>query len=160
MLDGPDAAPPRFLVDTMLGRLATWLRILGFDAAYVRQEDRARLDQAWREGRILLTRDARRASRGAPRPCLVIADAAVREQVRQVVRAFSLEIGRPPSRRCARCNLELTSRDRAAVSGRVPAHVFSQHREFWHCPGCGRLYWAGTHRQRMDAEIRGLVDSL
>ncbi|MBI4536726.1 MAG: Mut7-C RNAse domain-containing protein [candidate division NC10 bacterium] len=153
----PAAEPPRFLVDTMLGRLATWLRILGCDAAYFRGEDRALLDQAWREDRILLTRDARLLRRRRLPPHLTITSDRVAEQLRQVVRAFGLQPSRLPARRCPRCNLPLTERDRESVAGRVPEFVWSHHEAFWACPGCQRIYWAGSHRRRMEESLRRLA---
>lgn len=153
----PAAEPPRFLVDTMLGRLATWLRILGYDAAYFRGEDRALLDQAWREGRILLTRDARLLTRRRLPPHLGIVSDRVAEQLRQVVRAFELTPTRPPGRRCPRCNLALVAQDKATVAGRVPEFVWSHHDVFWVCSGCQRIYWAGSHRRQMDEMVRGLA---
>ena len=153
----PRAEPPRFLVDTMLGRLATWLRILGYDAAYFRGEDRDLLAQAWREGRILLTRDTRLLTRRRLPPHLAIAGDRVAEQLQQVVCAFGLTPARPPARRCPRCNLLLAAQDKAAMAGRVPDFVWSRHDRFWACPGCRRVYWAGSHRQRMDQVLRRLA---
>jgi hypothetical protein len=148
--------PPRFLVDAMLGRLATWLRILGYDAAYFRGEDQDLLEQAWRERRILLTRDTRLLRRRRIPPHLCIGSDRVAEQVRQVVDAFGLAPLRPAARRCPRCNLPLVAEDKAAVAGRVPEFVWSRHDRFWACPGCRRLYWAGSHRSRMDEALRRL----
>ena len=154
----PGAAAPRFLVDTMLGRLATWLRILGYDAAYFRGEDRDLLAQAWREGRILLTRDTRLLTRRRLPPHLAIASDRAAEQLQQVVRAFGLTPDCPPARRCPRCNLLLVTPDKAAVAGRVPDFVWSRHDRFWACPGCQRVYWAGSHRQRMDKSLRQIAE--
>jgi len=153
----PAAEPPRFLVDTMLGRLATWLRILGYDAAYFRVGDRDRLAQARREERILLTRDARLLARRRLPPHLGIASDHVAEQLRQVVRAFALTPTCPPARRCPRCNLALAAQDKVILAGRVPDFVWSHHDRFWACPGCGRIYWAGSHRQRKDESLRRLA---
>ena len=153
----PGSEPPRFLVDTMLGRLATWLRILGYDAAYFRGEDRDLLAQAWREGRILLTRDARLLTRRRLPPHLGIASDLVADQLRQVVRAFGLTPACPPARRCPRCNLALAAQDKGSLAGRVPDFVWSHHDRFWTCPGCQRSYWAGSHRRRMDDALRRLA---
>lgn len=157
---GPGEEPPRFLVDTMLGRLATWLRILGYDAAYFRGEDRDLLAHAWREGRILLTRDARLLARRRLPPHLGIASDHVREQLRQVVRAYGLTPAHPPARRCPRCNLGLAEQDKVDLAGRVPDFVWSHHDHFWACPGCQRIYWAGSHRRQMDESLRRLAAAM
>ena len=158
--------PPRFLADAMLGRLATWLRILGYDAEYSRAKDDALLRRARDEGRILLTRNSgllRRRSAGGrnpadqPPPHLLVHGDHVMVQVRQVVRSLGLDPGGPSARRCARCNEVLKPRAKPEVAGRVPEFVWSHHDAFWGCPTCGRIYWAGSHRRRIDETIRSLM---
>ncbi len=155
--DDAPGAPPRFLVDTMLGRLATWLRILGYDAEYFRGEDTALVTRARETGRILLTRDGGVIRRRRLPPHLFILSDHVSEQLRQIVRAFQLTPGDPPRRRCPRCNAVVEPRSKAEVAGRVPEFVWSQHETFWACPSCGRVYWAGSHRRRMEEAIRAII---
>ncbi len=140
----------------MLGRLATWLRILGYDAEYFPGEDPALLRHAWDEGRVLLTRDTHLLRRRRLPPHLFIQSDHVAEQLRQVVEALHLDPAQPAGRRCPRCNVTLEPRAKAEVEGRVPDFVWSHHEEFWSCPRCQRVYWAGSHRQRMDVAIRAL----
>jgi uncharacterized protein len=147
---------PRFLVDAMLGRLAKWLRILGYDAEYFPGEDDDLLRQTRRQGRVLLTRDTRLLRRRPLPPHLFIESDQVMEQLRQVVTALRLDPAAPPARRCPRCNVVLEPRDRAEVLGRVPEFVWSHHQVFWACPRCQRIYWAGTHRRRMEEAIKAL----
>jgi uncharacterized protein with PIN domain len=145
----------RFLADAMLGRLATWLRVLGYDAEYERGKDRLLVERARREERILLTRDTgllRR--RGLPRHLFVRSD-AVREQLREVLGAFRL-VPNPDGRRCLRCNVPLEPCPRDEAQGRVPDFVWASQQGFTACPRCGRIYWAGSHRRHMLDEIRAL----
>ena len=145
--------PPKFLADAMLGRLATWLRILGYDAEYFRGEDERLIVRARAEGRIVLTRDqATVRRRGGLRHVFVQSD-HVTEQVRQVIATLGLPPG-APTRRCLRCNTVLMARAKADVLGRVPEYVWSHHDMFWGCPACGRIYWTGSHQRRMDAAVR------
>ena len=155
--DGRPGHPPRFLADAMLGRLATWLRILGYDAEYARGPDAALVEQARTEERILLTRDTGLVRRRALPPHLFVQSDHVSEQLRQVVQALHLTPAEPGERRCPRCNVVVEPRTKAEVFGRVPDFVWSQHKSFWGCPTCGRVYWAGTHRRRMDEAIRALI---
>ena len=148
--------PPRFLADAMLGRLARWLRILGYDAEYFPGEDDDLLRQARREGRVLLTRDTRLLQRRPLPPHLFIESDHVMEQLRQVVAALRLNPAVPPARRCSCCNAVLESRDKAQVVGLVPEFVWSHHQAFWACPRCQRIYWAGSHRRRMQKAIKAL----
>ena len=167
-LPDEDGGPPRFLADAMLGRLARWLRILGYDAEYFPGEDDDLLRQARREGRVLLSRDTRllqRRSAGVRAPLadadalpphLLIESDRVMEQLRQVVMALHLNLALPPAHRCSCCNVVLEPRDKVEVAGLVPEFVWSRHQAFWACPHCRRIYWAGTHRQRMEEAIRTL----
>jgi uncharacterized protein with PIN domain len=147
---------PRFLADAMLGRLARWLRILGYDAEYFPGEDDDLLRLARRENRVLLTRDTRLLRRRPLPPHLFIQSDRVMEQLRQVVAALRLDPTASPAHRCVCCNTVLEQRPKAAVFGLVPEFVWSHHERFWGCPGCRRVYWAGSHRQRMEEAIRSL----
>jgi hypothetical protein len=160
---------PRFLADAMLGRLARWLRILGYDAEYFPGEDDELIRRARREGRLLLTRDTRllrrRAAGARPvpgrdaerlPPHLFIESDHVMEQLRQVVAALHLRPAAPPAHRCSCCNAVLEPRDKAQVLGLIPDFVWSHQQAFWACPRCQRIYWAGTHRRRMEEVIRAL----
>ena len=140
----------RFVADVHLGRLARHLRLLGFDTRYSRQlDDRSLVAISVRERRILLTRDVgllkhRRLTRGY-RVRTTDSD----RQVEEIVGALSLERDLRPFTRCMSCNALLRPVARAAVAGRVPARVFRRYRRFRYCAGCGRLYWRGTHFQRL-----------
>ncbi len=147
---------PTFLADAMLGRLARWLRILGYDVEYSPGEDDDLLRLAHREGRILLTRDTRLLRRQRLPPHLFIQSDHVVEQLRQVVATLRLDPESPPSRRCICCNAVLEPRSKNEVLGLVPEFVWSRRETFWGCPRCRRIYWAGTHRQRMEEAIRAL----
>jgi hypothetical protein len=148
---------PRFLADTMLGRLATWLRILGYDTEYFRGTDTALIERAREDGRILLTRDSGLLRRRRMPPHLFVLSDHVMEQLRQVMGAFHLTPADPSEGRCPRCNAVVEPRTKAEVAGRVPEFVWSHQEAFWGCPSCGRVYWAGSHRQRMNETIRKLI---
>jgi hypothetical protein len=147
----------RFLADTMLGRLATWLRILGYDTEYFRGTDTALIQRARDDGRILLTRDTGLLRRRRMPPHLFVLSDHVTEQLRQVMSAFRLTPADRSEGRCPRCNAVVEPRTKAEVAGRVPEFVWSHQEAFWGCPSCGRVYWAGSHRQRMNETIHALV---
>ena len=139
----------------MLGRLATWLRILGYDCAYERDiEDERLIERAAREGRVLLTRDRlllkRRKVRRLTR--LMVGHDGFRDQLVQVIRAFSLDRVRAGTR-CACCNLPLEPVSREAVRAVVPFFVAATQSDFKRCPACRRVYWPATHRRHMADEI-------
>jgi uncharacterized protein len=141
---------PRFVVDTMLGRMARWLRALGYDTLYPGQvDDRRLLELARREDRILVTRDRRLARLAEPRSCLIRAE-RVDEQLEEACARLGLD-PRDEDRltRCLGCNARLEPRPRERLRAVVPARVYATQAAFMGCPGCGKVYWAGTHADRM-----------
>jgi hypothetical protein len=141
---------PRFCADAMLGRLARWLRVLGYDTTFeAHVEDAALVELALREGRIVLTRDRELPRRWRVPSCLVRRSDAPLEQLREVVERSGLDPRRPLFRRCTRCNALTRAAERAEVEGRVPVRVWRREERFTVCPGCGRVYWAGSHTRRM-----------
>ncbi len=148
----------RLIADTMLGRLALWMRIAGFDVEYYNRIDDAELvERTLEEDRILLTRDTllvrRRRLRGR---VIFIEGDHLEDQLRQVVRLFGLEKG-GFLKRCLRCNTLLERVEKEGVEGRVPPYVHRTQRAFSQCPSCGRIYWAGTHREEMVKRLRAIL---
>ncbi len=146
---------PKFVVDAMLGRLARWLRILGFDTWYFREiEDRELLDLHQATGRILLTRDTRLVlCRRVGRHVLIRSD-RWEDQLQQVVTALSLDVCREKMlTRCLLCNRPLEKLSREDVYGRIPDYVAGSMSAFHGCGSCGKIYWAGTHRKRMEKVV-------
>lgn len=148
------AATPMFIADAALGRLATWLRLLGYDTVYARGASIPQLiGHALAEGRILLTRNTQLVRRrGLPRHLLVRSD-DFRAQLRQVVDACGLDA--PPAflARCARCNTPLEPTERTTACARVPVYVCETQTSFARCPTCARVYWSATHVERMRRDL-------
>ena len=149
MSDLPRA--PRLIADAMLGALARWLRALDVDVAYdPALDDAALVERAVAEGRTILTRDRRLTERRLARDHVLIRSDDLDEQVRQVVAELGLDPD--PGRflgRCLRCNAPLEAIDAESARARVPPWVARTHEEFRACPACGRVYWRGTHVERM-----------
>lgn len=151
---------PRFIADCNVGRLARWLRALGYDASYhAHIDDAALVREAAAESRVLLTRDRDLTKRrvivaGTVRAILIRHD-AVTDQLRQVFSELGLDIEQSLTR-CIECNAELEPRHANVVAERVPPFVRSTQTHYSQCPGCGRVYWAGTHWQHMREVFAGL----
>ena len=144
---------PRFIVDCNVGRLARWLRALGYDATFhVHIEDAALVREAAAESRVLLTRDRDLLKRrviqsGAVRAILIRYD-DVTAQLRQVFAELGLDVEQSLTR-CIECNAALEPAQADLVADRVPPFVRLTQTRYSECPGCGRVYWAGTHWQHM-----------
>ena len=145
--------PPRFVVDGMLGSLARWLRLLGYDADYDNRRDDAELVRLARaEDRVLLTRDQELAARRGVQ-ALFIASQTLDEQLAQVTAAFPRTAESGPAR-CSVCNTILVPATPEELAARLPAYVLRKHHDFRRCPGCGRVYWPGSHWQTMQARLQ------
>lgn len=150
---------PRFVADVMLGRLARWLRALGYDTLYFRDApDRRLLAVALAEGRRLLTRDVALARRAREAGLLVRAE-GLDAQIEEVAQACGLA-GRRALSRCLECNGLLAPSSPAAVRGRVPPYTFATQREFWTCAGCDRVYWAGTHVEGIQRRLGRVLETV
>lgn len=143
-------AEPRFSADAMLGRLARWLRAMGYDTRYdAHVEDGELVRRALLEGRVVLTRDRRLPDEWTVPSALVLETGAPLEQLREVVSHFDLDWRRGTFTRCTRCNVPVEPLTRDAARGRVPPGVFARTERFARCPGCDRVYWDGSHTDRM-----------
>jgi uncharacterized protein with PIN domain len=149
-----------FVADCMLGRLAKWLRILGFDVLYFsRAEDRELVDVARREGRVLLTRDTGLIERTAKRPNrLFVRSDGWEDQVAQVLDEYGLWDKIRPNTRCVECNLPLKPLSRERARNLVTPYVREHASSFAVCPGCDRVFWQGTHYGDMERKIAKLLD--
>jgi len=135
----------------MLGTLAKWLRFLGYDTAYPGPlDDTALLEQAKKEGRVLLTRDRQLAGRTSGG--LGIRSDQLEEQLEEVRRAFGITAQDALSR-CSVCNAEITRLPPEEAKGKVPDAVLARHTEFWRCPDCERVYWKGSHFEALERQI-------
>jgi len=141
---------PRFLADAMLGKLARWLILLGFDAAYgdSAKSDLELLEQAHREGRVFLTRDTKIPEVTGLKK-IVIRDQGFESQLRHVQKELQLKLDRARLfTRCTYCNEALVSLPREEALPLVPPLVKELDTPFFRCPKCARVYWNGTHTER------------
>ena len=150
-------AQPRFIVDQNVGRLAKWLRVMGYDTLFPRDgDDNSLVRIALREDRILVTRDAgfgkRRAARQGQLRLIQVVEDELDSQLRQVVKDLNLNLEGGFSR-CVCCNQLLRPVEKADVTDRLPPYVFQNHCKFMECLQCRRLYWRGTHWTNMASQL-------
>jgi uncharacterized protein len=145
----------KFLADRTTGKLAKKLRALGFDAA---SWAAGPVEEAAREarvgGRMFLTRSRRIPGAGQDLEVMIVEANSPAEQVREVLRKLRLE-PREESffSRCLRCNEELQPVAKSEVEGRVPEFIYRGYDSFHLCPRCRRIYWPGTHLEKMKREV-------
>jgi uncharacterized protein with PIN domain len=141
---------PRFIVDTMLGNLARWLRILGYDTIYSPEmEDWAILKIAERDKRILITRDVGLYRRAIKRglEAVLIDTLKIEEMLRTLITRYNLrrEFDENDTR-CPKCNNILRrTTSLIEVSSKVEKPIALSYRVFWICSSCGKVYWKGKH---------------
>lgn len=136
----------KFLLTKELGRLVKWLRILGFDTLYFKEDNFGTLIiEALRDERIILTRSHRLpASRGVK--IVLIQAEILKEQLKEVLAALKIKPDADKMfSRCIICNEELAEVAKEKIKDRVPEYVFRTQEDFITCPRCKRIYWQGTH---------------
>ena len=136
----------KFILTNELGRLAKWLRILGYDAKFYQADNLSTLViTALREERIILTRNSRISRFPGPRIVIIDSD-FVDKQLKQAFKRLKIT-PRPKDMftRCVICNVQLDEIDKAKVKDRVPKYVFQNQKDFMSCPKCKKVYWQGTH---------------
>jgi len=148
----------RFILDTHLGRLAGYLRMLGFDTRYSNDCDDGTLAQiASQEKRILLTKDRGLLKRNLVTHGYCVRSTYPREKLIEVLRRFDLFGQVQPFARCIRCNGILEDVSKKEVLDLLPLRVKEGHDEFRGCKNCGRVYWKGTHYERMRQFLDGVL---
>lgn len=150
-----------FIVDTNVGKLARWLRILGYDTLFINDiDDEGLIAIGLKEKRVLLTKDTqimlRRVITSGRLKALLIEDDNPKDQLQQVVRAMKLDRKRQFTL-CLECNEPLVPRSKDEIQDLVPPYVFKTQSHYFQCPACLRIYWRGTHWQRMKRELETLM---
>ncbi len=140
----------KFIADVMLGKLARRMRLLGFDVLYDRTfNDNEIIRLSLEQDRVILTRDTALAERPLASNHVFILQDGLREQVRQILAVCPGDRLVPPLTRCSQCNELLENISKPEARDLVPAYVYETHDRFLHCAACGRIYWIGTHVQKM-----------
>jgi uncharacterized protein with PIN domain len=153
------AVEPRFILDNHLGRLAAYLRMLGFDCLYQNQYgDEEMADIVQKEERILLTRDRRLLMRKAIVHGYCLRSLESPEQLAEVIQRFNLKERIRPFHRCLRCNHPLQPVAKEDILDRLEPLTRLYFDEFQICPDCKQIYWKGSHYERMQNLIERILD--
>jgi uncharacterized protein with PIN domain len=150
---------PGFVLDTHLGRLAAYLRLLGFDSLYRNDygdEELAGISSTQR--RILLTKDRGLLKRKMVTRGYCVRSSNPRLQIKEVIERFNLVGAVSPFKRCLRCNGLLEAVAREAIMDRLPAEASRYYQEFYRCTQCQQLYWRGSHYEALQRKIVEFLD--
>lgn len=145
----------KFICDDNLGRLARWLRTLGFDTVFERtMTDDRLLAVALAEERTIVTRDRKLAEKTLARRVALLSATDPLAQVSELLGMMGLRIS-PEAlfSICPRCNLPVESIRKEDYAPKIPPYVYQTKDRFTHCRGCARTFWSGTHVQRMKEEL-------
>jgi len=149
----------KFIVDNNVGKLAKWLRTMGYDTVFFNgSNDSSMIATALNEGRVILTRDTQIMKRrlitsGQLKAVLIESDKPV-EQMHQVITTLKLDCRYRPFTICLECNQPLVERSKPEVKNLVPPYVFKTQDQYMECPSCHRIYWRGTHWQAMTKKLK------
>jgi hypothetical protein len=146
----------KILCDQMLGSLAKWLRIVGFDTFYANNQvkDEQLIDIAITEKRILISRDKELITRGKKLALNVIeiTTTDLDEQLHQVLKIIKIDKKLILSR-CSLCNTLLRTINKKEIKDRIPKKVFYSKEKFWFCKNCNKFYWNGSHHEKIMKKI-------
>jgi uncharacterized protein with PIN domain len=149
---------PKFILDSNLGRLARYLRLLGLDCLYRNDYSDAEVARiASEQQRTVLTRDRTLLQRRIITHGYFVRAQQPREQVREVLTRFDLYHQVAPFTRCTRCNGELRAVDKQAVSARLEPKTRKYYDDFRICSVCGQVFWQGSHHARMQRLVAALL---
>jgi len=148
-----------FAAESTLGKLAKWLRILGFDTYYESDFSAKKAIDSGRKKRILLTRTERVRDCKLSQEVIFITSNNPFEQIREVINTLGIVYTNTrPFSRCIRCNTRIKQVDKDSVQGNVPDFIWGTHDTFQACSQCRRIYWPGSHTERSHDLIIKLFD--
>lgn len=145
----------RFILDVHLGQLARYLRMLGFDTLYENNyADEQIIKIAIEKKRIILTRDVGLLKNGRVTHGYWMRHTDPKKQVQEVFQRFNLQKAIKPFVRCLECNGELVAVDKTEVVDQLPPKTKDYYQDFYHCTSCKKVYWEGSHYQKMLALVK------
>ncbi|MCD6257699.1 Mut7-C RNAse domain-containing protein [Candidatus Aerophobetes bacterium] len=150
----------KFFADSMLGKLARWLRLMGFDTLYYPSiSDEELIRESQKDGRIVLTKDSELVRENKNKVnFLYIVPSDPYEQIKIVIKKFKLDPWKGLFSRCVHCNEPIKKIENILeIKDEVPSYAYQNSSSFYRCPACGRIYWEGSHHKKIRAKIEELM---
>jgi uncharacterized protein with PIN domain len=158
-MEQPPDAPIRFILDDASGSLLKWLRMLGFDAIY-RRECKKPVTEKASKREIYLTQ-SKSVDRNKMETVILLEQGSVTAQLHYVMAALSMTREKVnPFSRCIICNRATQIVDKRAIRGKIPDFVWETHEMFRECPECGRIYWRGTHAEKISKTLQRIFEGV
>ena len=149
---------PRFILDEHLGKLASKLRMIGIDSCLFNgKTDKDLVEQALRKRRIILTRDVELLKRSIIKRGYWVRNDDPAKQVTEIYNRFHLEKVLKPFHRCLVCNGLIIKVNKEEVAAQIPPGSRSRFDEYFRCSSCGKIYWKGSHYEKMKFEIENII---
>ena len=151
---------PKFICDVHLGRLARYLRMIGFDVYYKNDlSDEKIVKISSKERRAILTRDIGLLKRNEVTHGYYVRNTKVEEQVKEIMSRFDLQKSIKEFSRCIECNEPLVTVEKNKMLDELLPKIIQSQDEFYRCPSCKKIYWKGTHYQQMLSFIKSLKNN-
>lgn len=150
----------KFLADSMLGKLARWLRLMGFDTLYYPSiSDEELIEKAKKEGRIVLTKDGGLVNKNRYTNIIYITDSDPNRQIKMIIKKLKLNPWEGLFSRCTHCNhLVEKIKEVSQYKEKIPPYAYRTSPSFYYCPSCNKVYWEGSHHQKIKTKIRSLME--
>ncbi|MFC1552094.1 Mut7-C RNAse domain-containing protein [Candidatus Latescibacterota bacterium] len=149
---------PKFILDVNLGKLAKYMRMLGFDTLYDNDyEDSDIVAVSLSERRAIITRDTSLLKRKSVTHGYWVRSQHPKQQAAEVIRRFDLRSCIKPFSRCTMCNGTVGSVPKDAVIDKLEPKTKKYFEEFYRCGSCGKIYWKGSHFDNMSVFIHSLI---
>ena len=149
-----------WVCDIQLGKLARLLRMVGEDVCYTNRENPVQILK-WikEEGRTLVTRSRGWIGKKLAEPQLVLSSEKLEEQLKEFLEKTGLEISfKKFFTRCLECGALLQEVEKATIKDRVFPYTYQTQKKFYICPACNKVYWAGTHKERMEKKLEKMLN--
>lgn len=152
---------PRFVLDVHLGRLASYLRMLGYDTLYRNDyEDLTLAEISAQQERILLTCDVKLLMRKQVEHGYLVRSRIPRQQIQEVLKRFQLKDFKPDLARCMACNGIIHAVDKQDIVSLLLPLTRKHYNKFYQCDSCKKLYWEGSHFKKMQLLIENIKTAL